>query len=124
VTDVAQGVNGTLRANYTGLPIALDNPTIQQFFNTAAFVAPAPGTFGDAGRNTITGPGTATVNMSLMKAIRLAGTRSISIRAQASNLLNAPQFGSINTVVNSPTFGQVVSMKPMRTVQIVIRVQF
>ena len=43
-TDVASGVNGTLRANTTGLPVALSDPTVAAWFNTAAFVIPPAGT--------------------------------------------------------------------------------
>ena len=65
VQDVAGGVNGTLRANYNGQPIAVSDPTSALFFNTAAFSLPAPGTFGNAGRNTIIGPGTSVLNLGL-----------------------------------------------------------
>ena len=43
-SSVAGGTNGTLRANYDGSPIQIANPTIDRFFNTAAFSIPAPGT--------------------------------------------------------------------------------
>lgn len=122
--DVARGTNGTLRADYTGEPIALPHPTVERFFNTAAFAIPAPGRFGNAGRNTIPGPGSATVNMALQKVFTLPGSRFLNVRAQATNVFNWPQFGSVDTVVNSPTFGQVTSMRPMRSVQIVARVSF
>jgi trimeric autotransporter adhesin len=124
VTDVSRGTNGTLRANYDGEPIALANPTIAEFFNTAAFSIPAAGTFGTAGRNTITGPGSANLNMALQKTFSLAGTRGLSLRAQASNVLNRAQWAAIDTVVNSPTFGQVTSVRPMRSVQVIVRVMF
>jgi hypothetical protein len=124
VSDVANGVNGTLRANYNGAPIAIDNPTILQFFNTAAFGVPATGTFGNAGRNTIIGPGSKTFNMGLMKNFTVGGTRGLSVRLQANNVLNTPVWGSIDTFVNSPTFGQVVSVRSMRSVQIVLRMSF
>jgi hypothetical protein len=124
VSDVAGGVNGTLRANYNGQPIQLSDPSILQFFNTAAFSIPAAGTFGDAGRNTIIGPGTRTFNMGLMKTFPLRGTRGISLRVQANNVLNEPVWGTIDTLVNSPTFGQVVSVRPMRSVQVVARMMF
>jgi hypothetical protein len=123
-SDVARGTNGTLRADYTGTPVTLEDPTIQAFFNTAAFAIPAPGTFGNAGRNTIPGPGNVTVNMAVVKNVPLPGARFLNLRVQANNVLNRPQFGSVDTVVNSPTFGQVVSMRPMRSVQIVARVSF
>jgi len=123
-SDVARGTNGTLRADYTGEPITLAHPTLERFFNTAAFAVPPPGRFGNAGRNTIPGPGTATVNMALAKTFTLPGSRFVNVRAQATNVFNTPQFGSVDTVVNSPTFGQVVSMRPMRSIQILARVSF
>src|SRR5581483_8276287 len=51
-SDVSRGTNGTLRGNYNGDPIDLSSPTTAAFFNTSAFSVPAPGTFGNAGRNT------------------------------------------------------------------------
>src|SRR6185437_3752160 len=63
ISDVASGVNGTLRADVTGQPLSVANPSIQEFFNTAAFVAPPPGQYGDAGRNTIRGPHSLAFNM-------------------------------------------------------------
>jgi hypothetical protein len=119
--DVANGVNGTLRADVTGEPIALADPTPQQWFNTGAFVVPPLGSFGDAGRNTITGPGTVLFDMGLTRNLPLGGTHTLSIRVQANNVFNTPQFTAIDTVVNSPTFGQVIATGPMRTVQIQLR---
>jgi hypothetical protein len=124
VRDVSTGVNGTLRANYNGEPIAAADPTTTQFFNTAAFTVPPPGTFGDAGRNTIIGPGTSTVNLSVLRTVSLGQTRSLSIQILANNLLNDVQYGSIDAIVNSPTFGHVTSVRPMRRVQFVTRFRF
>jgi hypothetical protein len=124
VADVARGTNGTLRANYSGAPIDLANPTTTSFFNTAAFTIPASGTFGDAGRNTIIGPGTEVVNLGVTRNIALTGTRVLSLQALASNLFNTVQFASIDTIVNSPTFGQVTSVRPMRRIQLLVRFRF
>ena len=84
---------------------------------------PAAGTFGDAGRNTIIGPAGTLVNGGLTKNVTLGGRRSLSIRAQATNLLNDVEFAAIDTVVNSPTFGQVLAVRPMRRVQVVMRLR-
>jgi len=124
VSDVANGVNGTLRANYNGAPIQLDNPTLAQFFNTSAFSIPATGAFGNAGRNIIIGPGSFTFNMGMNKNFPVRGTRGVSLRVQANNVLNTPVWGSIGTTVNSPTFGQVTSIRSMRSVQFVLRMNF
>ncbi|MEI6670044.1 MAG: hypothetical protein WCP29_17990 [Acidobacteriota bacterium] len=123
-SDLTRGTNGTLRADYTGAPINVSNPTMALFFNTAAFALPAAGTFGNSARNLITGPTSTTFNVSMSKSMRYAGNRSISLRVQANNVLNMPQWGSIDTVVNSPTFGRVVSMRAMRSVQIITRITF
>ena len=124
VADVAGGVNGTRRANYNGDPIAIDNPTIDQFFNTSAFSVPIAGTYGNSTRNMIVGPGSRTFNLSMMKNFTVRGTRGLSLRVQANNVLNEPIWGAIDTVVNSPTFGRVTSVRPMRSMQIILRVNF
>ena len=124
VSDVSRGVNGTLRANHNGEPISLANPTTTLFFDTAAFSIPAAGTYGNAARNTIPGPGNAVLNMGLMKTFTVPGTRGLSLRFQVTNVLNSPQWSTIDTVVNSPTFGQVTGVRPMRSAQFVARVMF
>jgi hypothetical protein len=123
-SDILRGVNGTLRADYNGAAIALSNPTLAQFFNTAAFSVPASGTFGNSGRNLMSGPSSTTVNLAMSKSLKLSGSRILALRIQANNALNLAQWGSVDTVVNSPTFGRVVSMRAMRSVQVVARLSF
>ncbi|HVO13192.1 MAG TPA: carboxypeptidase regulatory-like domain-containing protein [Vicinamibacteria bacterium] len=122
--DVARGVNGTLRANVTGEAVELPDPTVARWFDTAAFTLPPTGSFGDAGRNTVIGPGTFLVNMGLIKNVDLGRPRTLSIRVQANNVFNTPPLVGIDTVVNSPTFGQVVQVGSMRSIQIQTRFRF
>jgi len=122
--DVARGTNGTLRANYNGDPITISDPTTLLFFNTSAFSVPAAGTFGTAGRNTIIGPGTSVMNLGLTRNIGLGQTRGLTISLNANNVLNSVQYAGIDTAVNSPTFGQVISVRPMRTVLVTTRFRF
>jgi trimeric autotransporter adhesin len=124
IRDVARGTNGTLRANYNGQPIALDDPSSTLFFNTAAFSVPAAGTFGNAGRNTIIGPGTSVMNLGITRNLTWGQTRGLSIQLLANNLFNTVQFAAIDTIVNSPTFGQVTSVRPMRRIQLLTRFRF
>jgi hypothetical protein len=122
--DVSRGTNGTLRPNLTGEPIALANPSIAQWFNTAAFVVPASGQFGDARRNSIIGPGSLLFNMAMTKQFPLRDNMNLELRAQASNVFNTPQLSGIDTVVNSPTFGRVISAGATRTMQLSARFRF
>jgi len=122
--QVAQGVNGTLRADHLGGPIQSSDPTILQWFNTSVFAAPPAGQFGDAGRNTIIGPGSAVVNMALAKTFPMKDLYAFEVRLEANNVFNTPQFTTIDTVVNSPTFGQVIGVGNMRQMQVTTRFRF
>ena len=122
--DVGSGVNGTLRADYDGSDISISDPTTLRFFNTDAFSVPGSGLFGNAPRNLIIGPGSHNVNMSLSKNVNFTRARGVTVRVQANNVFNDVQFASIDTVVNSPTFGQVTSLRPMRSVQVIMRFRF
>jgi hypothetical protein len=122
--EVGRGTNGTLRADATGLPVSIGNPTAALFFNTAAFAVPATGQFGNAARNTIPGPRTISFNMSINKTIHLGETQALELRAQVNNVFNTPQFTSIDTTVNSPSFGRVLNVGSMRKIQFVARYRF
>ena len=122
--NVSQGVNGTQRADVVpGQSVTVPNPSIAEWFNTAAFVAPA-GAFGDARRNSIEGPGSRLFDMSFTKIFPLSETRFLEFRAQFSNVFNTPQYSGIDTVVNSPTFGRVISVGPMRSLLLTARLRF
>jgi hypothetical protein len=123
-TDLLRGVNGSLRANYTGAPIQLTDPTVDEFFNVNAFTTPTPGQFGDSSRNAIVGPGGRQLNGLFQRDIRLGGTKALTLQVNAINLLNTVQWAAVDTNVNSSTFGQVISARPMRTMTVTARVRF
>jgi hypothetical protein len=62
--------------------------------------------------------------MAMTKSFPLKENRSVELRAQASNVFNKPQFASIDTNFNSPSFGQVTSVGAMRTIQFTGRFRF
>jgi hypothetical protein len=97
---------------------------VGEWFNTAAFSIPPAGQFGNAGRNTIEGPGTVLVNFALAKNIPIHDMMAFEIRAEANNVFNHANFNGVDTTVNSPTFGQVISVGSMRTMQIFTRFRF
>jgi hypothetical protein len=122
--SLARGVSGSLRADYNGEPIQLAHPTRSRWFNTSAFSEPASGTYGTAGRDTIIGPGSETCNLSLSKDFTFSSTSGLQIRADATNFFNHANYTSIDTVVNSKTFGQVTAVGTMRTVKLTARFRF
>ncbi|MCU1325188.1 MAG: TonB-dependent receptor, partial [Bryobacterales bacterium] len=116
------GVTGTIRPNYTGLSI-YDAPD-GLYLNPAAFSAPAPGTWGNAGRNTITGPSQFTLNAAMARTFRLRDRYSMDVRLESQNPLNNVRFPSWNTTYLGKQFGLPGSANPMRTVQLSMRVRF
>ncbi|HEX7174835.1 MAG TPA: TonB-dependent receptor [Pyrinomonadaceae bacterium] len=95
----------------------LSTPTPERWFNTSAFSFPAPGTFGNAGRNVLDGPGYQNVNASLVKNTALGERLRLQLRAEVFNLFNHPNFNLPDNFVGSPTFGRITSARDPRHIQ-------
>ncbi|MGD0199764.1 MAG: TonB-dependent receptor [Bryobacteraceae bacterium] len=102
----------------------------QSWFNPCAFTDPSPGSFGNAGRNILIGPGLNNLDFSLSKSIsfRKEGRR-LQLRAELFNLFNHPNFDIPSHTLDAPTFGMVLSAnaygsKPPRQVQLGLRYAF
>ncbi len=125
ISDVNGGTNGTLRPNLVpGQSVSLPNPSIAEWFNTAAFSKPSPGTYGDARRNSIIGPGSKVFDMAFTKIFPLKEVRLLEFRAQATNIFNLVNYSSIDTSVTSLTFGRVTAAGAMRQFTITSRFRF
>ena len=125
VDEVNSGTNGTLRANLVpGQPVSVAHPSIAEWFNTAAFAAPPAGSYGDARRNSIIGPGSKVFDMAFTKLFPLKESRMLEFRAQAINIFNIPNYSSIDTNFNSPTFGRVTAVGAMRQFTMTARFRF
>jgi hypothetical protein len=130
IADVSRGISGTLRPDYSNPPVS---PTegggsLHRWFNPKAYTLPATDAYGNAfgnvSRNSLTGPGTITNNMSLSKTMQLGDTRSWEFRAMVNNVFNTVQYSGVDTYINSPTAGQVNSVAPMRSFQFTSRFRF
>lgn len=111
---------GSGRAEATGLPIE----TGSGFFNLDAFTAPPPGVYGDAGRNTIPGPGLVNLNLAFARSFNLAERRRLEFRLEANNVFNHVNYTNLYTVVNAVNYGLPSAAGPMRTLQAVVRFRF
>jgi hypothetical protein len=110
------GFGANDRPNVIGDPLAV-TPTLERWFNTAAFGFPPPGTFGNAGRNILDGPGYQNFNASLMKNTKISERVSFQFRAEVFNLFNHPNFGLPDNFLGSPTFGRITSARDPRHIQ-------
>jgi hypothetical protein len=121
------GTNGD-RADLRGNPF-LDtgrsrDELIARYFNTDAFTANAPGTFGNVGRNIMRGPGNATFDLGIVKMFPLRESLRLQFRAEAFNALNRVNLGNPNTNASSAQFGQITSAGAPRVVQLALKLQF
>jgi hypothetical protein len=82
--------------SFTGA-VVTGNPN--QWFNPAAFSLPTPGTFGNLGRGTLSGPGLADVDFSLFKNTGIGEKANLQFRAECFDLLNRANYGPPNTTV-------------------------
>ncbi len=114
------GITGPLRADYTGLPVYLPNGNL----NPAAFVAPPAGSYGNAGRDIITGPMTFSLNGSASRIIRLAERKSLDLQLISTNPLNHVYFTSWNTTVGSTQYGLPSAAGAMRSISFTMRFRF
>jgi Carboxypeptidase regulatory-like domain/TonB-dependent Receptor Plug Domain len=86
----------SLNPSFSG-PIVLGKQN--EWFNPNAFVLPAAGTYGDLRRGTLTGPGLADVDLSLLKNTTVTEKMTLQFRAEFFNMLNRVNFGPPNTTV-------------------------
>jgi hypothetical protein len=113
------------RGDVVGDPNVAD-PTIQRWFNPAAFKIPAQYTFGNSARNLLFGPGQWKLDVGLHKDFRLTERGTLQFRAEAFNFPNHASFSSPSASLSSPsTMGKISSTSiDQRAVQFAARVSF
>jgi hypothetical protein len=120
--------NISLHNPFHTLDLNNPNDTSNTFFNPNAFSNPAFGQFGNqpALYTALTNWAYYSEDLSLIKHFNLGRGDRIhaSIRSQFFDVLNRHHWGGPDTVINSPTFGQVLSVTGFRTGQLGARVEW
>jgi hypothetical protein len=106
---------------------------ISKYFNTSAFLRPAqatPGTYGNSGRNILTGPRFVSTNFSVLRDFPLAERLKLQFRSEFFNLFNQVNFGTADTTggannpdntVTSSTFGRIRTAGAAREIQFALK---
>jgi hypothetical protein len=115
-----------IRANYTGEPVfGPGTRTADRWFNPAAFATPAAFTFGNVGRNTLSGPGLQSLDVALHREFGRSEGPKLQLRAELFNAFNHTNLGTPNRFVNTPQFGTITeAATPGREVQLSARISF
>ena len=115
----------SLKPGFSG-PLIEGSPT--QWFNPAAFLLPAAGTFGNAGRDILTAPGLLELDGSLFKTFHFGERATFQFRAEFFNALNHTNFGwpVVTTFTSSgavsPSAGVITStLTTSRQIQLALK---
>lgn len=114
---------GLDRPNVSGDPY-LQNTSTRQWLNPAAFTVAAPGTFGNAGRNSLVGPGYFDVDAALSRDFKVRESKALQLRFEFFNVFNHTNFNNPGATLSSKTFGQILSANDPRIIQLAAKFTF
>ena len=98
--------------------------TVNEWFNTAAFTAPAPGYFGNVAPGKILGPGIVVFDLALYKDFSTWREQKLQFRVEAFNAFNHTNFSAVNTNYGAAAFGNVTAAADARVLEGVLRYEF
>ncbi|MFL6449436.1 MAG: carboxypeptidase regulatory-like domain-containing protein [Bryobacteraceae bacterium] len=102
--------------------------TLQQWFNPLAFSIPPAACYcyGNSGRDVLTGPRAANLDLTAAKRFRITENSNVAFRAEFFNALNHPQFAIPgNTTIGSNGVGSISSTaRTSRQIQFALRFVF
>jgi hypothetical protein len=94
------------------------------WFNTGVFETPAPGQFGNLGRNTLKGPAYQQWDFSAIKTIPIHERLNLQFRAEFFNIFNNVNFSLPNNDSSSTNFGLIETAQSGRVVQLALKLSF
>jgi hypothetical protein len=115
------GFTGAIRASTTG---ASTEPPEGYYLNSAAYTAPAPGTWGNAGRNSARGPAQFLFNAGITRTFPWGSRLNLDYRIDATNVLNTVTYTGVNTLIGNQQFGLPNAANQMRRIQTSLRMRW
>jgi hypothetical protein len=97
---------------------------VNEWFNPAAFQVTKPDILGNTPRAALYGPGQNVWDVSLMRDIPLWEHTAFTVRVDAHNVFNHPQFDGLGTTITSSNFGQATGADDPRMLLLVGRFRF
>jgi hypothetical protein len=116
------GIVGSVRPSLTGA--SPDDAPDGYYANRDAFQAPSPGEWGNAGRNSLTGPSQFSLNAAVARTFRIGDRINLDWRIDAANVLNRVTYAAVNPLITSPQFGLPTRTNDMRRLRSSFRLRF
>jgi hypothetical protein len=114
---------GQDRPNVVANPYVKNTNTLV-WVSPAAFVPNPLGTYGNAGYNSLIGPGFVDLDANLTRLFRIGERQRFELRFESFNLLNHTNFGKPVNNINSPAFGKIQSAGDPRLLQFALKYSF
>jgi hypothetical protein len=108
-SDNTNSGGGGQRPNKVGDPNSGFTKSINQWFNTAAFVNPPKYTYGNVGRNSLRGPSFTNLDASIFRNFTIFRESSFQFRTEFFNILNHTNFGNPDAHIGDSTYGKIRS---------------
>src|SRR5713226_8281433 len=103
----ALGFGNYERLNFLGGNPYAANKSPSQWLNPAAFAVPAPGTFGNLGRDTLRSDRFKNLDLSLFKQFPITESKRLEFRFETFNLTNTPVWGVPDVNISDAAFGTI-----------------
>jgi hypothetical protein len=121
--------NNNVGPGAEGLPNLVGDPegpqTVEEWYNRAAFQLVPSGTFGNAGRNILRGPGWLTFDLSLQRRIDLSSRMNATLRWDIFHMFNRTNLGLPERNIASATAGVISTLAgDPRVMQLSVRFAF
>jgi hypothetical protein len=98
--------------------------TVDHWFDTTAFVAPALYSFGNSGTGILVGPGYFNVDLGIVRQFRITERVGLHFRAEAFNAFNRTNFNAPNASIGTAQAGIINGALPARIIQLAVKVVF
>jgi hypothetical protein len=121
--DASLSGNGQDRPDVVGAPYIRDTKTLR-WIDPKAFGRNAPGTFGNAGYNSLLAPSFFNMDSSLTRSFKIREGQRVELRFEFFNVMNHTNFNAPSASLNSATFGWIQSARDPRILQFAAKYAF
>ncbi len=98
--------------------------SIDKWFATQDFADPRPYSFGNSGRNILTGPSYVNWDLSVIKQTKISDGNLIEFRLELFNAFNQVNFDQPSSVLGTSLFGKVFGASRAREIEVALRYSF
>jgi hypothetical protein len=115
---------GTQRPNRIASGKLSSGKSINKWFDTSAFVAPAIYTYGNSGSGILDGPGYFNVDLTLAKQFHFTERYILTLRGESFNTFNRANFNNPNATIGTALAGVISSTQQPRVLQVAAKIDF